>query len=135
MNSKSKSTKDISADWVVYYSELEISEREYFTLESALGAQDPSRYYIRSHDLIFREYFRSIMLPGISYISILKLKDSNGSISFLFRPALSYNFNPYYHPARERQVKEAIEAESIPKEKKFNLIRAREGQGEYERSC
>ena len=79
-----KYQEDISASWKEYYSNLKkFSNCELFTLESAVGVQDTSRYYVRSHDDIFREYFRSIMLPVISYVSILKLKDTKGT-SFFF---------------------------------------------------
>jgi len=124
--------RDISGDWQKYDTELhKISEREYFTIESAVGEQDTARYYIRSYDPIFRNYFRSIMLPVISYVSILKLKDEKGRYSFLFRPSLSYSFNPYYHPAKERQVTQAIEEKEISQTQKEQLVRARIGQGAY----
>ena len=127
-----KYQEDISASWQEYYSNLQnLSNRELFTLESAVGDQDTSRYYVRSYDDIFREYFRSIMLPVISYVSILKLKDTNGNFFFLFRPSLSYSFNPYYHPAKERQVEEAIEQKRLPEREKEQLVKARIGQGAY----
>lgn len=127
-----KYQEDISASWQEYFSNLQnLSNRELFTLESAVGDQDTSRYYVRSYDDIFREYFRSIMLPVISYVSILKLKDTNGNFFFLFRPSLSYSFNPYYHPAKERQVEEAIEQRRLPEREKEQLVKARIGQGAY----
>ncbi|MDP3955801.1 MAG: HNH endonuclease [bacterium] len=127
-----KYQEDISASWQEYYSNLQnLSNRELFTLESAVGDQDTSRYYVRSYDDIFREYFRSIMLPVISYVSILKLKDTNGNFFFLFRPSLSYSFNPYYHPAKERQVEEAIEQKRLTEREKEQLVKARIGQGAY----
>jgi hypothetical protein len=123
---------DISTSWQGYYSNLQnLSAREFFTIERAIGEQDSSRYYIRSYDDIFREYFRSIILPVISYVSILKLKDENGIFVFLFRPSLSYSFNPYYHPAKERQVEEAIEQTTLPAREKEQLVKARIGQGAY----
>jgi len=127
-----KYQNDISASWQGYYSDLQnFSNREFFMIESAVGDQDTSRYYIRSYDEIFREYFRSIMLPIISYVSILKLKNMGGGYFFLFRPSLSYSFNPYYHPAKERQAEEAIEQTRLPKREKEQLIKARIGQGAY----
>lgn len=127
-----KYQEDISASWQEYYSNLQnLSNREFFTLESAVGDQDTSRYYVRAYDDIFREYFRSIMLPVISYVSILKLKNADGNFFFLFRPSLSYSFNPYYHPAKERQVEEAIEQKRLPEREKEQLVKARIGQGAY----
>lgn len=127
-----KYQEDISASWQKYYSNLQnLSDRELFTIERAVGKQDKSRYYIRSYDDIFRKYFRSIMLPVISYVSILKLKNVNGNFFFLFRSSLSYSFNPYYHPAKERQVEEAIEQKKLPEREKEQLVKARIGQGAY----
>jgi len=127
-----KYQEDISGDWQGYYIQLKLlSVREFFTIEKALGNKDSARYYIRSFDDIFRDFFRSIMLPIISYISILKLKDTDGNFLFLFRPSLSYSFNPYYHPAKERQVEEAIEKRKLPEREKEQLVKARIGQGAY----
>ena len=127
-----KYQEDISGDWDGYHSQLHnLSNREFFTLERAVGDQDTARYYVRSYDDIFREYFRSIMLPVISYVSILKIKNTDGEIFFLFRPSLSYSFNPYYHPAKERQVEEAIEQKRLPEREKEQLVKARIGQGAY----
>ncbi|MDD4625235.1 MAG: HNH endonuclease [Candidatus Paceibacterota bacterium] len=127
-----KYQEDISSDWEHYHSQLQnLSNREFFTLERAIGDQDLDRYYVRSYDDIFREYFRSIMLPVISFVSILKIKNDDGIIFFLFRPSLSYSFNPYYHPAKERQVEEAIEQKRLPEREKEKLVKARIGQGAY----
>lgn len=131
-----KYQKDISSDWQKYFLELnDLSDEEYFSLESANGVQDVARYYVRSNDKIFREYFRSIMLPVISYVSILKLKDNNGKILFLFRPTLSYSFNPYYHPAKTRLEEEKIEKKVKNKQlsirQKEQISTARIGQGAY----
>lgn len=123
---------DISSNWQEYYSSLKnISNREFFTFKRAVGEQDVARYYVRSYDKIFRDYFRSIMLPIISYVSILKLRNNKGNIIFLFRPSLSYSFNPYYHPAKERQIEEAIEQKKMPAREKEQLVKARIGQGAY----
>ena len=124
--------RDISSDWEDYRLQLQsFSNREFFTLEKAIGEKDTARYYIRSNDVIFYTYFRSIMLPIISYVSILKIKNAKGKTFFLFRPSLSYSFNPYYHPGKERQVEEEIEQRGLPKDEKERLVKARIGQGTY----
>ena len=124
--------RDISNDWEDYRLQLQsLSSREFFTLEEAIGERDTARYYIRSHDEIFRNYFRSIMLPIISYVSILKIKNAEGETFFLFRPSLSYSFNPYYHPKKEQRVKEEIEQRELPTDEKERLVKARTGQGAY----
>lgn len=126
---------DISNNWNEYFQNLKnVTNREYFVIENAVGSQDKARFYIRSMDDIFREYFRSIMLPTISNVSILKLKSDVGDFLFLFRPTLSYAFNPYYHPAKERQVEKAIEQKEISTKEKEQLVKARIGQGLYRKN-
>jgi hypothetical protein len=127
--------RDISGDWQEYYSTLQtFSDRIFFNVEKAVGSRDLARYYIRSFDYVFREYFRSVMLPVISYVSILKLKDASGSFFFLFRPALSYSFNPYYHPAKLTEVTKSINAKDISPKRKRYLVDSRDGQGEYRKN-
>lgn len=127
-----KYKKNISESWAIYYQKLNnLSSREFFVLEKAVGSEDNARYYIRSYDDIFRNYFRNILLPIISSVSILKIKDRNGNLFFLFRPLLSYSFNPYYHPAKEKQVEDDIENKTLPIKEKEQLVKARIGQGAY----
>lgn len=125
-----KYRQDISENWEEYHKELQNrSDREFFSIGRAVP-QDKTRYYIKSDDDTF-DYFRSIMLPIISYVSILKLKNADGNIIFLFRPSLSYSFNPYYHPAKEREVEKEIEKKRLPAQEKEQLVKARIGQGIY----
>ncbi len=124
--------QDITPYWQLYKDELvKLNDYEYFNIESALGDKDPARrYYIRSKDDIW-EFFRKIMLPTISYVAILKIKDSESKTYFLFRPVLNYFYNKNYHPAKIREQEQKIENESIPEEKKKQLVAARDGQGGY----
>ena len=125
--------RDISGDWEGYRLQLQsFSNREFFTLENAVGEKDTARYYIRSKPKggIYK-YFRNIMLPIISYVSILKIKNAEGKTFFFFRPHLSYSFNPYYHPRKEGQVEEEIEQRELPEFEKERLVKARYGQGPY----
>lgn len=126
-----KYRQDISSKWGEYHQKLqELSDREEFSISRAVP-QDRSRFYIKSEDDTF-DFFRSIVLPIISYVSVLKLKDAQGNIRFLFRPALSYNFNPYYHPAKVEEIEKAIEQDPrLTEEKKEQLREARTGQGAY----
>lgn len=125
-----KYRQDISEKWEEYNQELRnLSDKEIFNIDQAV-LQDKSRYYIKSNDNVF-DYFRSIMLPIISYVSIIKIRDADNSIFFLFRPSLSYSFNPYYHPAKELQVKKDIERKDLPSQEKEQLVKARIGQGLY----
>lgn len=125
-----KYRQDISDKWEEHHKYLQgLSNREFFTVARAVP-HDRTRYYIKSEDDIF-DFFRSIMLPIISYVSILKLKDTNSNTLFLFRPSLSYAFNPYYHPAKEREVEKEIEEKRLPAETREQLVKARIGQGAY----
>lgn len=124
--------KNISEDWQIYKNKLvDLNDEEYFTIYSALGNKDNDRYYIRSNDSIW-DYFRVVMLPIISYISILKIKDKNNNIFFLFRPTLNYFYNKNHHPAKIEEEEEKIKQdEDISEKKKEQLFQARKGQGEY----
>ncbi|OGR84462.1 MAG: hypothetical protein A2901_03495 [Elusimicrobia bacterium RIFCSPLOWO2_01_FULL_54_10] len=125
-----KYRQDISDRWEEHHQRLQnLSNREFFSIAQAVP-QDRARYYIRSENEIF-DFFRSIMLPIISYVSILKLKDAGGNLLFLFRPSLSYAFNLYYHPAKEREVEKEIEEKRLPAETREQLVKARIGQGAY----
>lgn len=123
---------DISGYWQENLDELRgYSEKISFSLENATGAEDTSRFYIRSQDDIFRGYFRKIALPIITYVAILKLKDSTGNNSFYFRPSLDYFYNPYYHPAVIKKEETAIEEETITESEKVQIIKSRIGQGKF----
>lgn len=126
-----KYRQDISDKWEEYHQRLQgLPDSEEFNISRAVP-QDRSRFYIKSDDDIF-DFFRSFILPIISYVSILKLKDNRGNIKFLFRPSLSYNFNPYYHPAKVEEAEKAIEQNpGLTEEKKVQLREARIGQGAY----
>ena len=126
--------RDISEDLAGYYEILRQypGERLSFTFESATGAEDRSRFYIRSSDDVFCEHFRSIALPIITHLSILKLKTPSGEFLFYFRPFLDYAYDREHHPAVLTKEEEAIRADqeiSIPE--KEQLVKARYGQGRY----
>lgn len=126
-----KYRKDISESWDKYHQKLnDISDLELFKIERAVP-QDTSRFYIQSERGNIFDYFRDIVLPIISYVSILKLKDEDGKTFFLFRLALSYSFNPYHHPAQVEKVEKEIEKKKLPKQEKEQLVKARIGQGAY----
>lgn len=122
---------DISKNWDKYHQDIQnLANQEFFKIKRAVP-QDKKRFYITSKDNIYN-LFRSIALPLISFISILKLKNNNGNISYLFRPVLSYSFNPYYHPAKIKAVEKSIESNStLTPEIKIQLKKARRGQGLY----
>ncbi len=125
--------QDIAAHWQRYKDQAaNLKDLEYFSVERAIGTQDTQRYYVRSNDAIW-DYFRSIMLPVISYVTILKIRDAHGNTFFLFRPTLNYFYNKNYHPAKIDEEVREIEAAHIPEEEKKSLRAARNGQGDYRR--
>lgn len=128
--------KNITPFWPKYWSRSQaLNNLELFEFEAANGAQEDGRYYIRSKDTSDNSiwtFFREAMLPIISYVSILKIKNSETEEMFyFFRPSLSYSFNPYYHPAKERLEEQKIEAQKISTQEKDQLVKARVGQGDY----
>ena len=65
-------------------------------------SQKQNRGYIRSDDAIWR-LWRELILPGISYLSILKIVPADRPIkttapAFYFRILLDYQFRSYIHP-------------------------------------
>lgn len=54
----------------------------YFNFEKRLSIDSQDRYYIRSSDQVFKETFRSISIPKITYLEIEKYKyiDDNDNI-------------------------------------------------------
>lgn len=67
-----------------------LDEYAYFNLEYR-WVDSQERYYIRSTDYIFRDIFRSIAIPKMSYLSISKyLEESTGNYI--------YNFELNIHP-------------------------------------
>lgn len=125
--------RDISEYWPKYHHELTFFPNILpFTLKSAIGNQDHARYYVRSYDKIFREYFRSIALPIITYVSIMKLKNNKGQILFYFRLFLNYFYNPHYHPTKiEQEEQEVKEDTRLTESKKDQIFKSRLGQGKY----
>lgn len=124
--------RDISPDWQGYKQKVSyLADSEYFTIYPVIGEQDTARYYIRSDDEIWK-FFRKIVLPVISFVTILKIKNRQNVTFFLFRPTLNYFYNKNYHPAKIREEKKKIEEDIyISEKRKEQLVQARIGQGEY----
>ncbi|WP_439505760.1 HNH endonuclease [Sediminibacterium sp.] len=102
-------------------SELE-SEKIFFSIYdvSDLTSNSLSRGYIRSDDQIW-DIWRKLVLPKISYLSILKLLPTNGdklnqSPLFYFRILLDYQFRSIVHPSLIRTTTEFETIEKIKKE-------------------
>lgn len=92
----------------------------------------PPRVYVNSES----EYWnmiRTISLPNISYLSVLKLKDDENEIKYYFRIFIDYKPDIVgYQMLEEKVQEEKIEKdEKISNRKREILISARIGQGEY----
>jgi len=111
------------------------SEYTYFTIYDASDglSQQQSRGYIRSDNEIWK-LWRELILPKISYLSILKLvpidQPDNPPI-FYFRILLDYQFRSFVHPS---SVALTPEAENTNIEEAEKLIaKYRKGQEKYRR--
>jgi len=71
-------------------------------------------------------------LPNITYLSAIKLKNTNGDIIFYFKLFIDY-FGEQDHPSKIQEEEEKIEELTINETEKKQIIKARIGQGEYRR--
>jgi putative restriction endonuclease len=104
------------------------SDHIYFSIYDASDniSQKQNRGYIRSDDKIW-SIWRKLILPGISYLSILKLVPVNSPKSaplFYFRVLLDYQFRSFVHPTVLEN-----EAETTSSNKKNQ----RQGAAKYKR--
>lgn len=126
-----------SRDIVTYWAEnksniAQLKDIECFTIsESSAGA---NRFYLKNPNTPVYDLFRQIMLPVITYISILKLRNLKDSsdIIFYFRPFLDYYYDKRSIVNRiEKSVEKIEEQTKISQNKKEDLISSRNGQGKY----
>jgi putative restriction endonuclease len=87
------------------------------------------RIYVNSKDDAYK-IIRELSLPNITYISVIKLADEKGKISYYFRLFADY-FGEVQHPCIVEQEQKQIAESIIDKTEKLRLIKARVGQGEY----
>jgi hypothetical protein len=86
------------------------------------------RIYVKSTDLAYK-LIRELSLPNITYISVVKLLNSNNKLEYYFRLFADY-FGDVEHPYTI--VKEQEEIDKIENiEEKVTVSRARVGQGKY----
>ena len=101
-------------------------EEEYLYFEIYRVDVKPPRIYINSKDKAY-DVIREISLPNISYVSILKLKDSNDNYLFYFRPFIEYNIDSI----RKTEEISIAEEENITTSERESIIKSRIGQGKY----
>ena len=129
---KYKNIKDLPADWKTYKKEIAAIRNEIIPFSIYRVRVVPPRVYINSRDKIYT-FLRRVALPGISYLSALKLRAADGEIKYYFRLFIDYFYlGTEDHPFEVRREEKEIEAaRSIQTEGKEQLIRARMGQGRY----
>ena len=86
----------------------------------------PPRVYVNAES----EYWtimRTIALPNISYLSVLKLKDEKANISYYFRIFIDYKSDIVgYQMPEEKEQEETIEKDDKISEKKKKILYVQE---------
>jgi hypothetical protein len=90
-----------------------------------------SRVYVNSSDQAYK-IIRELSLPNITFISVVKLLDEHGRLSYYFRLFADY-YGEVEHPYILDKEQEEIEKTVVDTLEKTQLTRARIGQGEYRR--
>lgn len=95
---------------------------------------EPPRVYINSKSNYY-DFMRSLGLPNISYLSILKLKDCKNKVLYYFKMFVDYKSDLIsYDIKSEKEQEERINSNNQISEKtKKSLINSRMGQGDYRR--
>ncbi|MBK9255376.1 MAG: HNH endonuclease [Saprospiraceae bacterium] len=138
---------DISKFYDERYQEVQSIENEHITFSiydaSDNISQTQNRGYIRSDDTIWK-LWRELILPKISYLSILKLVpvnqiEENIRPLFYFRILLDYQFRTFVHPSALHILKEIPidipEIEEIKKLYRIGQERYRKAVIEYMPQC
>ena len=139
---------DISAFYNERYQEVQNIETEHipFSIYDASDnlSQRQNRGYIRSDDSIWK-LWRELILPKISYLSILKLvpvlpTEENNRPIFYFRILLDYQFRTFVHPSALQIIDEVAvvdipELEEIKKSYRIGQERYRRAVIEYMPQC
>jgi putative restriction endonuclease len=138
---------DISQLYQERYSEVENlpSEHIFFTIYDASDnlSQRQNRGYVRSDDYIWK-LWRTLILPKISYLSILKLVPTNPTEEnnfpiFYFRILLDYQFRTFVHPSALETIEQiqadTAEIEQIKKSYRIGQEKYRKTVIEYMAQC
>ncbi|WP_326981060.1 HNH endonuclease [Chryseobacterium sp. MYb264] len=138
---------DISVYFEKRYQEVQNIDTEYipFSIYDASDnlSQRQNRGYIRSDDSIWK-LWRELILPKISYLSILKLvpvlpQEGNSKPIFYFRILLDYQFRTFVHPSALQMIEEIVfdipEIEEIKKSYRIGQEKYRRAVIEYMPQC
>ncbi len=137
---------DISNFYDARYNEVQglSNEYEFFSIYDASDnkSQLQSRGYIRSDDQIW-QLWRELILPKITYLSILKLLPVNPKVGqnkplFFFRILLDYQFRSFVHPSTlpvlENNIDEVF-SEPLRKAYRIGQEKYRKGVIEFMPQC
>lgn len=93
---------------------------------------EPPRVYINSKSNYY-DFMRSLGLPNISYLSVLKLKGTDSRLLYYFKMFIDYKSDlvTYVMKGEEEQAERISKDKKISDKAKSSLINARIGQGEY----
>ena len=91
----------------------------------------PPRVYMQS-DSDYYDFMRSIGLPNISYLSVMKVESKLGHIFYYFKMFVDYRCDiETYQSPYETAEELKIQNSNLSDKKKETLIQARKGQGQY----
>lgn len=133
-NQEQEYRDNIAKNWQSYLDQVrQIDELVSFRIKNATPKRDIARFYVRSDDSIW-DIFRSIALPQISYVSILKL-ERNDKRYYYFRLFLDYFYDQNNHPTVIKKIEQELEkqeiANQIKQTEKEQITKARIGQGDF----
>ena len=106
-------------------------DRIEFSLQSQTQIVGP-RLYVSSETRKGSAYnlIRELSLPNVTYVSILKLVDESGRLSYYFRLFASF-LGDEIHPAIVEQQEQQVLQLDIPATERQQIVRSRQGQGTY----
>lgn len=92
----------------------------------------PPRVYINSKSNYY-DFVRSLVLPNISYLSIMKLRDTEEKIFYYFKVFFNNESDVCSHIYKEELEQIALinQSSKLSDKHKISLIEASTGQGEY----
>ena len=93
---------------------------------------EPPRVYVNSNSSYY-DFMRTIGLPNISYLSILKLKNQRNEVCFYFKMFIDYKSDPMSYVMKDEKEQESriLNDTTLSPRTREALIHARIGQGDY----
>lgn len=124
---------DMPKRYTDLYRKLRSINEEKLNFEMIRKDVKPPRVYLQSNSKYYT-LMREIGLPNISYLSILKLKNSSNKIVYYCKIFIEYKHDivKYDSPLEKKEMEEIEHSNKTDKEKN-SLIESRQGQGEYRR--